>query len=55
MATHSSKKHKLLGAPAPFDTGEPVFARLPAEEHWLENVKLVKANRDGEIPGVDYI
>ena len=22
-------------------------------EHWLENVKLVKANRDGEIPGVD--
>ena len=55
MATHSSKKHKLLGAPAPLDTGAPVFlfARLPAEEHWLENVKLVKANRDGEIPGVD--
>ena len=52
MATHSSKKHKLLGAPAPLDTGAPVFARLPAEEHWLENVKLVKANRDGEIPGV---
>ena len=54
MATHSSKKHKLLGAPAPLDTGAPVFARLPAEEHWLENAKLVKANRDGEIPGVDF-
>ena len=35
MATHSSKKHKLLGAPAPLDTGARVFARLPAEEHWL--------------------
>ena len=50
MATHSSKKHKLLGAPAPLDTGAPVFARLPTDEHWLENVKLVKAHRDGEIP-----
>ena len=48
--THSSKKHKLLGAPAPIDTGAPVFARLPTDEHWLENVKLVKAHRDGEIP-----
>ena len=45
MATHSSKKHKLLGAPAPLDTGAPVFARLPADEHWVENVKLVKAHR----------
>ena len=54
MATHSSKKHKLLGAPAPIDTGAPVFARLPADEHWVENVKLVKAHRDGEIPGVDF-
>ena len=45
MAMHSSKKHKLVGAPAPLDTGAPVFALLPADEHWLENVKLVKARR----------
>ena len=54
MATHSSKKRKLLGAPAPIDTGAPVFARLPADEHWVENVKLVKDSRHSEIPGVDF-